>query len=414
MSRRPWRWSPTGAHAPATLRRGPRRGRLGLDSARAGLARILANAPNASIEPYAPLGPCPLVDRATVNGELADAGIDAPLGDWTRLAYADGPHTDVLLACEGTYIGVDEDPSFPELRFDVVAIDLGDAATAERVLRDEFAATGEPLRITDLDGGTIGECGDEDLAVRCAEWWQHDGFVVGVEIVDRVFVDRPTASTVLGGVVPAIVSTLGAAASDIADPLRTIGAADAGRALDALDAFVDANPEAVSSEHERIDCPLIDSESLRPALDDAGIDWPLGGWAASISPVTFPRDLDPVPQRVSCTNRSGSVTVDAIAFGDDGQAADFVASVGGAEGGSASDLAPGDLTVGSCTERERRQVLQRVVARRRPRARRDAVQRPVRPGSRSDRRRRRGQHPRDDRPRGAHHPRPVNDRWAPA
>ena len=69
----------------------------------------------------------PLVDRATVNGELADAGIDAPLGDWTRLAYPDGPHTDVLLACEGTYIGVDEDPSFPELRFDLVAIDLGDA-----------------------------------------------------------------------------------------------------------------------------------------------------------------------------------------------------------------------------------------------------------------------------------------------
>ena len=30
-----------------------------LDSARAGLARILADAPNASIEPYAPLGPCP-------------------------------------------------------------------------------------------------------------------------------------------------------------------------------------------------------------------------------------------------------------------------------------------------------------------------------------------------------------------
>ena len=320
-----------------------------LDSARAGLARILANAPNASIEPYAPLGPCPLVDRATVNGELADAGIDAPLGDWTRLAYPDGPHTDVLLACEGTYIGVDEDPSFPELRFDVVVIDLGDAATADGVLHDELEATGEPLRITDLDGGTIGECGDEDRAVRCAEWWQHDGFVVGVEIVDRVFVDRPTASTVLGGVVPAIVSTLGAAATDIADPLQTIGAADAGRALDALDAFVDANPEAVSSEHERIDCPLLDSESLRPALDDAGIDWPLGGWAASISPVTFPRDLDPVPQRVSCTNRSGSVTVDAIAFGDDGQAADFVASVGGAEGGSASDLAPGDLTVGSCT-----------------------------------------------------------------
>ena len=269
-----------------------------LDSARAGLARILADAPNASIEPYAPLGPCPLVDRATVNGELADAGIDAPLGDWTRLAYPDGPHTDVLLACEGTYIGVDEDPSFPELRFDVVAIDLGDAATAAGVLHDELEATGEPLRITDLEGGTIGECGDEDLAIRCAEWWQHDGFVVGVEIVDRVFVDRPTASTVLGGLVPAIVSTLGLAASDIADPLQTISAADAGRALDALEALVDANPEAVSSEHERIDCPLLDSESLRPALDDAGIDWPLGGWAASISPVTFPRGLDPVPQRV--------------------------------------------------------------------------------------------------------------------
>ena len=40
--------------------------------------------------------------------------------------------------------------------------------------------------------------------------------------------------------------------------------------------------------------------------------------------------------------------IDVIDFGDPTAADDFVASVGNAEGGSASDLQPGDLTVGTC------------------------------------------------------------------
>jgi hypothetical protein len=320
-----------------------------LQAARAGLGRIVATMPNAAIEPSAPLGPCPLVDAETVDDELAAAGVDAPLAGWSRRPQPVGPYADVIVACEGVHVGVDEDAAFPELRLDVVAMDLGDAATAEAALRDELGAAGAPLLITGRDGGTIGACANEDRAVRCSEWWHHDALVFGVEIVDRVYVDRPTASTLLGGIVPAVVATLAASATDVADPLRAVTRADVDAATAALGAFVDAHPDALTSERERLDCPLVDAGALEPSLADAGLDWTLGGWAASIAPVTYPRDLDPLPIRVSCTNRAGSVTLDAITFGDAGDAADFVASVGGAEGGSGSDLAPGDLTVGSCT-----------------------------------------------------------------
>ena len=72
-------------------------------------------------------------------------------------------------------------------------------------------------------------------------------------------------------------------------------------------------------------------------------------WNASLTPVTFPDDLDPVPIRLTCSGGSDpQARVDVIDFGDPAAADEFVASVGIAEGGSAADLQPGDLTVGTC------------------------------------------------------------------
>ena len=118
----------------------------------------------------------------------------------------------------------------------------------------------------------------------------------------------------------------------------------------ALDRFVSANAGAVDSDGERLDCPAIAGGVVEPALDAAGIDVDLAAdWTASLTPVTFPADLDPIPVRLTCTGGVDPlVRVDVIDFGDPVAADEFVASVGIAEGGSAADLQPGDLTVGTC------------------------------------------------------------------
>ena len=111
-----------------------------------------------------------------------------------------------------------------------------------------------------------------------------------------------------------------------------------------------ANPDAVESDDDRLDCPVIADDEFEAAVDGAGVDVDLGDdWTASLTPVTFPDDLDPLPVRLTCTGGfDPQARIDVIDFGDPAAADDFVASVGIAEGGSAADLQPGDLTVGNC------------------------------------------------------------------
>lgn len=71
-------------------------------------------------------------------------------------------------------------------------------------------------------GATRGECAEIDRTDRCVEFWEQDGFVVGVLLADRVWMDRPTASAVLAEVVPAVVTSLAGAQGPGADPLAGV------------------------------------------------------------------------------------------------------------------------------------------------------------------------------------------------
>ena len=220
----------------------------------------------------------------------------------------------------------------------------------DRPASDVDEPTGEALTVTDLPGGTTGSCESDRFVTICEERWQQDGFEVRLLVTDRVYFDRVTASTVLGGLVPVIVANLAGGATDVADPLADVSVHEVGAATAGLDQFVGANADAIESDDERLDCPAIAGADFESALDAAGIDVDLGDdWNASLTPVTFPDDLDPVPIRLTCTGGfDPQARVDVIDFGDPAAADDFVASVGIAEGGSAADLQPGDLTVGTC------------------------------------------------------------------
>ena len=324
-------------------------GATALDSARAGLARILANVPNASIEPYAPLGPCPLVDRATVNGELPTPAstlrsANGPAGVHRRPAHRRPPRLRGHLHRRG------RGPFVPGAALRRRRHRPRRRPTADGVLHDELGATGEPLRITDLDGGTIGECGDEDRASaapsggsttasssgsrssiactstgrrhrRCSAVWSRRSCRRwrGRDRHRRPAADHRRRRRRAGARRPRRLRR------------RQPGGREQRARADRLSAPRQREPAAGTRRRRH---------RLAPRR--------LGGVDQSRHLPPRPR---PRPRRVSCTNRSGSVTVDAIAFGDDGQAADFVASVGGAEGGSASDLAPATSRSGAARAR---------------------------------------------------------------
>jgi hypothetical protein len=280
---------------------------------------------------------CPLVDSDVVDAGFEAAGVDAPLDDWLLDVRDDGGIT-----CAGSHLGFEDDPSFPQLEVELSV--LGTPAD------DVDEPAGEAITVTDLPGGTFGTCESDRFVAICEERWQQDGLQVRLLVTDRVYFDRVTASTVLGELVPTIVANLAGGATDVADPLGEVSGAQVGAASAGLERFVSANPDAVESDDEHLDCPTIAGTEFEAAVDGAGVDVDLGDdWTASLTPVTFPDDLDPIPIRVTCTGGfDPQARIDVIDFDDPAAADDFVASVGLAEGGSAADLEPGDLTVGSC------------------------------------------------------------------
>jgi hypothetical protein len=276
-----------------------------VDAAREGLHRLVDA--YADWPPARPLE-CPLVGREVVNDALTTAGIDSPLPAWEfdgTTAAAPG------MECSGSFVGVDGDPSNPETTVALEVTDTGTSAEAP-------------------EGG----CDARRLATTCTEAWNGDGLTMSLTIVDRVFLDGPTTEAVLADVVPVVIGVLAANASDIADPLNSIddqSVADAAAGLDAIVGAGLAGP-----------CPAIDAEAIEAAL--AG-DETLAGWDASIDTVDSETVLD-------CGGSAGAidVTLKVAAFDDSVAAADFVASVALPEGGSAGDLPPGEVTVGSCVD----------------------------------------------------------------
>jgi hypothetical protein len=306
---------------------------LDIAAAQQGLDRVvLAMSDVAPAEVVA----CPLIDSNDVDASFDSAGVDAPLDEWLLEVHdTDG------ITCVGSHVGFEDDPSFPQLDVELTV--------ANKPANDDVP-TGEAITVTDLPGGTIGTCESDRIVTICEEHWQQDGFVVRLHVSDRVFFDRVTASTVLGDLVPTIVANLAGGATDIADPLTEVSGAQAGAAAAGLNAFVSANPDPVESDDERLDCPVIADAEFEAAVEGAGVDVDLGDdWTASLTPVAFPDELDPAPIRLTCTGGfDPQARVDVIDFDDPAAADDFVASVGIAEGGSAADLEPGDLTVGIC------------------------------------------------------------------
>ncbi len=306
-------------------------GGLDVAAAQQGLDRlVLAMSDVAPAEVVA----CPLIDSSDVDAGFETAGVDAPLDEWLlEVRDTDG------ITCAGSHVGFEDDPPSPQLDVELSVVN-GSA--------DE--PTSDALNVTDLPSGTTGTCESDRFVTICEERWQQDGLQVRLLVADRVFFDRATASTVLGELVPVIVANLAGGATFVADPLSDISGAQAGAAAAGLDRFVSANPDTVESDDDRLDCPVIADDEFEAAIDDAGVDVDLGDdWTASLTPVTFPNDLDPLPVRLTCTGGfDPQARIDVIDFGDPAAADDFVASLGIAEGGSAADLQPGDLTVGNC------------------------------------------------------------------
>ena len=308
-------------------------GDLDIPSAQQGLDRlVLAMADVAPAEVVT----CPLIDSAQVDASFEAAGVDAPLDEWLLAVHDDGG-----VKCAGSHVGFEDDPSFPQLDIELSVVN----GTANEV--DE--PSGETLAVTDLPGGTIGTCESDRFVTICEERWEQDGFQVRLLVTDRVL-DRVSASTVLGELVPVVVANLAGGATDVADPLGGVSRGQVDAAADGLDRFVSANTVAVASVDERLDCPTIGGHEFEEAAGGAGVDVDLADdWTASLTPVTFPDDLDPVPIRLTCTGGfDPQARIDVIDFDDPAAADDFVASVGIADGGSADDLQPGDLTVGTC------------------------------------------------------------------
>ena len=322
------------APSPSDSDEGVDQGDLDIAAAQQGLARlVLAMSDVASAEFVG----CPLIDSGHVDASFEAAGVDAPLDEWLLEVRATGGIT-----CTGSHVGFQDDPSFPQLDVELSVVDGSP--------HDVDEPAGEVVTVTDLPGGTMGTCESDRFVTICEEHWHQDGFEVRLLVTDRVFFDRVTASTVLGGLMPVLVANLAGGATDIADPLSDVSGADVGAATNGLDRFVVANSASIESDNERLDCPTIADDEFDAALDRAGVNVDLvDDWTASMAPVTFPDDLDPAPIRLTCTGGfDPQARIDVIDFGDPAAADDFVASVGIAEGGSAADLQPGDLTVGTC------------------------------------------------------------------
>lgn len=295
-----------------------------LEDARAGLgARLVGMDP---IEELAPLGECPVVERDEVIAALRTAGVDAPLESMLAEqgpSLGDGRAWQASgIVCSGSYVGFEGDPSFPELRIEVMVADFGDTAEFHAFVADAHPglAVDDPLNVTSLAGGTIGRCEHVDLTERCAEFWEQDGFVLGVLAADRVYVDRPTVSAMLGELAPVIVASLAAeppvaVASGVTVPPDVLGAARA-RLL------------ALSTAGGPLACPIIGQAAVDVALSDAGIDlrtddWYSMAWDGTTAAVAG----------VECAGAAGqgALRIEVLDLGSSAAAADMMELVRGCE-----------------------------------------------------------------------------------
>jgi hypothetical protein len=311
------------ATGPATSEPPDATGVLDTAPARAGLrARLSAMD---QIDELEPLGDCPIAERDAVIDALETSGVDAPM---EALLAEQGPSLTngttwhaVGLVCSGTYVGVENDESFPEVRISVVVADFGDTETFQAFLGDvhpdiDVAAS---LPTPTIGGGTIGECADVDRTDQCAEYWEQDGFVVGVQLVDRVFMDRPTSSAVLVDLVPDIVESLAAEPPVSAGTSVTVPAP-----------VIEAARERVAALSDELNaaCPFIDRSAIDVALADASIDFVTDDWSAVTS-----EGADGAVAGLACAGRSGrsEVRVDVLDFGESGAALDIIELVHGCE-----------------------------------------------------------------------------------
>ena len=299
-------------------------GLLDTAAASAGLASRLSGVEQ--ISELEPLGDCPVVERDAVVEALETAGVDTPI---ESLLAEQGPSLTngttwhaVGLVCTGSYIGVEDDESFPELRISVVVANFGDTDTFRTFLDDAHPGidVDDALATPTIGGGSIGECAHVDRTEQCAEYWEQGGFLVGVRIADRVFIDRPTSSAVLVALVPLIVESLAAEAVAAPGPGVTLpaGVLDAARAQLA----------ALSSDAEPVECPFVDQLAIDVALADAGIDLVTDEWSAVAS-----EGAGGAVAGLACAGRSGrsAIRVEVLDFGASDAAQDVIELVHGCE-----------------------------------------------------------------------------------
>lgn len=160
-----------------------------------------------------------------------------------------------------------------------------------------------------------------DRTEQCAEYWEQGGFVVGVQIADRVFIDRPTSSAVLGELVPMIVESLAA------EPAVATHAPGVTISTDVLEA-ARVQLATLASEPEPVDCPFIDQPAVDAALAEAGIDLATDDWSAVVS-----EGADGAVAGLACAGQSGrsNVRVDVLDFGATDAAQDVIEFVHGCE-----------------------------------------------------------------------------------
>ena len=199
--------------------------------------------------------------------------------------------------------------------------DFGDTEAFRAFLDDAHPGIDdEALATPTIGGGTIGACAHVDRTEQCAEFWEQSGFVVGVEIADRVFVDRPTASAVLVALVPTIVASLAA------EPVVATGTGVTVPA-DVVDA-ARSQIATLSSGAEPVECPFVDQPAVDAALADAGVDLETDDWSAVAT-----EGADGADAGLACGGQAGrgEVRVDVIDFGDSNSAQDIIELVHGCE-----------------------------------------------------------------------------------
>ncbi len=317
--------------SPASTEDGP----LDIAGARAGLEALVGTA--ADTGPNEPLTECPVVGRSVMNGALETAGVDTPLADWrVEIGPVDtgGPTwNEHGITCTGAYVGAERDESIPELRASLIVVDLGDSAAFEQFLVDVYPGATDPMPTPAIGGATRGECADIDRTDRCVEFWEHDGFVVGVLLADRVFMDRPTASAVLNELVPAVVTSLTSDAPDeTADDIDPLDGMTDEQIIAAMVGLNELVGGAGIRPIDFGDCPILREADIETSLTDRGISIDLGDWDETSSIVPNAAGDAAIPG-VLCRGADGDEEVQLFVnvFGDDASADEFIADLGGCE-----------------------------------------------------------------------------------